>query len=78
MKKKRVKLSQYEIYWFLLAGFANFYQLFIQGFSRIAIPLIAMLKIVRLSIESTSRTDDNEVIGGISVKSGGTIDRLDV
>ena len=37
-----------------------------------------MLKIVRLSIESTSRTDDNEVIGGISVKSGGTIDRLDV
>ena len=48
-------------------GFANFYQRFIQGFSKIAAPLTFLLKTTGLSDESASkafRTDDNEVVGG--------------
>ena len=44
-------------------GFANFYQRFIQGFSRIAAPLTSMLKTTRSS-DSTQGDDDNEVVGG--------------
>ena len=45
-------------------GFANFYQHFIQGFSRIATSLTAMLKTTGSSVASASRVDDNEVVGG--------------
>ena len=45
-------------------GFANFYQYFIQSFSRIAILLILLLKIIwLLDLASKAlRTDNNEVI----------------
>ena len=45
-------------------GFASFYQCFIQGFSKIAISLTAMLKRTGLSIVSAFRVDDNKVVGG--------------
>ena len=45
-------------------GFANFYQSFIQGFSKIAISLTAILKTTRSSVVSAFRVDDNEVVGG--------------
>ena len=47
-------------------GFANFYQCFIQGFSRIAAPLTSLLKTTRSSEESAPKVfkaDDNEVVG---------------
>ena len=46
-------------------GFANFYQQFIQGFSRIAAPFILMLKTTR-SWNSAPRlgADNNEFVGG--------------
>ena len=43
---------------------ANFYQRFIQGFSRIATSLTAMLKITGSSVASAFRVDDDEVVGG--------------
>ena len=48
-------------------GFANFYQLFIRDFSRIAVPLTSMLKTTGSSEKlapKTFRTDDDEVVGG--------------
>ena len=57
-------------------GFANFYQRFIQGFNRIATSLTAMLKTTGLSIVSTFRVDDNEVVdggNGARAESGGSI-----
>ena len=51
-------------------GFANFYQRFIKGFNRIAVPLTTMLKITGSSVVSASRVDDDEVVGG-----KGTVDR---
>ena len=45
-------------------GFANFYQRFIKGFSKIAAPLTAILKTTGLSVASASRVDDGEVVGG--------------
>ena len=45
-------------------GFANFYRRFIQGFSRIATSLTAMLKTTGSSVASAFRVDDNEVVGG--------------
>ena len=53
-------------------SFANFYRRFIKGFSRIAIPLTAMLKTTWSSITSASRVDDNEIVGG-----GATVGWLD-
>ena len=47
-------------------GFANFYQRFIQGFSRIAAPLTSLLKTTG-SLESAPkvfRADDNKVVDG--------------
>ena len=44
-------------------GFANFYQQFIQGFSKIAVPFISMLKTTGSS-DSPQRDDDDEVVGG--------------
>ena len=46
-------------------GFANFYQRFIQGFNKIAIPLTSMLKTTRSS-NSTPRlgVNDDEVLRG--------------
>ena len=44
-------------------GFANFYQQFIRGFSRIATPLISMLKTTGSS-DSAQKDDDDEVVGG--------------
>ena len=56
-------------------GFANFYRRFIQGFSRIAISLTAMLKTTGSSIALAFRVDDNEVVGGrgAGAESGGSI-----
>ena len=55
-------------------GFANFYRHFIQGFSRIAILLTAMLKTTRSSVVSAFRVDDNEVSGSdAGAESGGSI-----
>ena len=51
----------------MFLGFANFYQQFIQGFSRIAAPLILMLKISR-STESKTRHGD----GGVGVSGSRT------
>ena len=45
-------------------NFANFYQHFIQGFSRIATSLIAILKTTGSPVALISRVDDNEVVGG--------------
>ena len=45
-------------------GFANFYQRFIQGFSRIPTSLTAMLKTTGSSVVSAFRVDDDEVVGG--------------
>ena len=53
--------------------FANFYQRFINDFSRIVISLTVILKATGLSITSASRVDDNEVVGG-----GGAVSRSDV
>ena len=51
-------------------GFANFYRRFIQGFSRIAAPLISMLKTVAPLERSTlEEVDDGE--GGDGVNGGG-------
>ena len=51
--------------------FANFYQRFIQGFSRIAAPLTSMLK-TSGSIESKTRPGEGEVgVGGSKARRGG-------
>ena len=44
-------------------GFANFYQQFIQSFSRIVAPITPMFKTTGSS-DSARKNDDNEVIGG--------------
>ena len=44
-------------------GFANFYQRFIQGFSKIVAPLTSMLKTTGSS-DLAQRDDDDEVVGG--------------
>ena len=49
---------------YVFIGFANFYRRFIQGFSRIATSLTAMLKTTGSSVASVSRVDDDEVVGG--------------
>lgn len=41
--------------------FANFYQYFIQGFSKIAMPLISMLKISPAGAETPPKTADNSI-----------------
>ena len=43
---------------------ANFYPRFIQGFSKIATSLTAMLKTTGSSVVSAFEVDDNEVVGG--------------
>ena len=45
-------------------GFANFYRRFIQGISRIATSLTAILKITRSFVASTFRVDDDEAVDG--------------
>ena len=44
-------------------GFANFYQRFIQGFSKIATSLTTMLKTSGLFVALAFRVDDDEVVG---------------
>ena len=46
-------------------GFANFYQCFIQGFSKIAGPLISMLKITRSAKNSLSSIAEDAEVGSI-------------
>ena len=61
-------------------GFANFYRRFIQGFSRIATSLTAMLKTTGSSVASAFRVDDDEVVGGgggAGAESGGRVGRSD-
>ena len=60
-------------------GFANFYQRFIQGFSRIAASLTSMLKKIRSSKElalKTLRADNGEVVGDVRGKANETIRNL--
>ena len=47
-------------------GFANFYQQFIQEFSRILVPLISILKMTELSDSAPKKlwANDNKVVGG--------------
>ena len=57
-------------------GFANFYWRFIQGFNRIATPLISILKIIESSKESALKTfkaDDNKIVGGGSSRANKTV-----
>ena len=55
-------------------GFANFYRRFIQGFSRIATSLTAMLKTNGSSVASAFRVDDDEVVGGSGgARAGGSV-----
>ena len=57
-------------------GFANFYRRFIQGFSRIATSLTAILKTTGSSVASAFRVDDDEVVGGgdsARAESGGSV-----
>ena len=57
-------------------SFANFYQRFIQDFSRIATSLTAILKTTRSSLASAFGVDDNEVVGdggGARARSGGSV-----
>ena len=57
-------------------GFANFYRRFIQGFSRIATSLTAILKTTGSSVTSASRVDDDGVIGsggGAGAESNGSV-----
>ena len=49
---------------YVFIGFANFYRRFIQGLSRIATSLTAILKTTRSSVASASQVDDDEVVGG--------------
>ena len=44
-------------------NFANLYQRFIQGFTRIATSLTAILKTTGSSVVSAFRVDDNEIVG---------------
>ena len=68
MKEQRIdavkKWPESESVWDiqLFIGFANFYQRFIKDFSKILVPLTAMLKTIESSVISTSRIDDNEII----------------
>ena len=60
-------------------GFANFYQRFIRGFSRIAIPLTSMLKTIGLSEKSALRafrTGNNKVVGGGGSRADKTVVNL--
>ena len=57
-------------------GFANFYRRFIQGFSKIATSLTAMLKTTGSSIASAFRVDHDEVVGGgdsAGAENGGSV-----
>ena len=60
----------------IFINFANFYQLFIQSFSKIVVLLTSILTTTKSSIISVSRTDNNEIIGS-GTKSGNSIGRLD-
>ena len=63
----------------MFIGFTNFYQRFIQGFSKIAILLISLLKTTGSSKELTPKAfkvDGNEVVGGSSDRTNETIVNL--
>ena len=60
-------------------GFVNFYQRFIQGFSRIVVLLISILKIIGSSKELTPKTfkaDDDKVVGGGGGRANETVRNL--
>ena len=46
-------------------GFANFYQRFIQGFSKIAGPLTSMLRTIRSAENSSLSMAENAEVGGV-------------
>ena len=56
-------------------GFANFYRRFIKGFSRIAAPLISLLKTTGLSdsVSKVFRANDDEIVGGGSSRANETV-----
>ena len=60
---------------YVFIDFGNFYWYFLQGFSRIATLLIAMLKINKSSTASAFRVDDNKVDGdgGVQAESCGSV-----
>ena len=59
-------------------GFANFYQHFIQGFSRIATPLTSLLKRIKLSKLATKmfRADDNNIVDDNGSRANRTVMNL--
>ena len=63
----------------MFIGFANFYQRFIQGFSKIAALLISLLKTTGSSDESAPkafRADNNKVVRDDSGRANGTVVNL--
>ena len=68
--EKPVSLQQ------IFIDFANFYQRFIQSFSRITTSLTAMFKTTGSSVASAFRVDDDEIVGGggyAGAENGGSI-----
>ena len=62
---------------YVFIGFANFYQRFIQDFSRIATSPTAVLQATGPSVASAFRVDDDEIVGGggggTGAENGGSI-----
>ena len=63
----------------MFIGFANFYQRFIQGFSKIAVLFICLLKITRSSYKlapKAFKADDNKIVSDGGSKANKTVVNL--